>query len=377
MSHARFAALREQLVPDPAVTSALYARIHELSGEPGGREKAERPPRKRAWPLAAGACAAVLAAVFLLPFLSPSSGGTVSGPAKDGNFGEGGIHHESSGEIAVLIPWEELPLSSQYTTLRLNGTVYTTCRSSLSPSQLGEKLGDREVTGYDEEERAHTRTCPVYALQGLSEEAVVAVQLNDTTLCAYLSDSYTPATLGDWIRDLNLRETLTFGLVYDTPARLEEDSACYRLTDSGFVWEALLAAEAAPFAADLLEDPMAYKQVGQEVLTFSVSVPVLGQENVALIVTENGYLRSNVGQTEKLFFLGRETTEELRRRVRETGIPQEIAPVNDGVSAAESFAAAENPAAAESFAAAENPAAAESSAAESFAVSQDGEPLPG
>ena len=110
---------------------------------------------------------------------------------------------------------------------------------------------------------------------------------------------------------------------------------------------------------------MAYKQVGQEVLTFSVSVPVLGQENVALIVTENGYLRSNVGQTEKLFFLGRETTEELRRRVRETGIPQEIAPVNDGV-----------PAAAESFAA-ENPAAAESSAAESFAVSQDGEPLPG
>ena len=195
MRHARFAALREQLVPDPAVTSALYARIHELSGEPGGREKAERPPRKRAWPLAAGACAAVLAAVFLLPFLSPSSGGTVSGPAEDGNFGEGGIHHESSGEIAVLIPWEELPLSSQYTTLRLNGTVYTTCRSSLSPSQLGEKLGDREVTGYDEEERAHTRICPVYALQGLSEEAVVAVQLNDTTLCAYLSDSYTPATL--------------------------------------------------------------------------------------------------------------------------------------------------------------------------------------
>lgn len=376
MSHARFAALREQLVPDPAVTSALYARIHELSGEPGGREKAERPPRKRAWPLAAGACAAVLAAVFLLPFLSPSSGGTVSGPAEDGGFfGEGGIHHESSEEIAVLIPWEELPLSSQYTTLRLNGTVYTTCRSSLSPSQLGEKLGDRAVTGYDEEERAHTRTCPVYALQGLSEEAVVAVQLNDTTLCAYLSDSYTPATLGDWIRDLNLREALTFGLVYDTPARLEEDSACYRLTDSGFVWEALLAAEAAPFAADLLEDPMAYKQVGQEVLTFSVSVPVLGQENVALIVTENGYLRSNVGQTEKLFFLGRETTEELRRRVRETGIPQEIAPVNDGVSAAE------NPAAAENFAAesssAENPAAAESSAAESFAVSQDGEPLPG
>ena len=370
MSHARFAALREQLVPDPAVTSALYARIHELSGEPGGREKAERPPRKRAWPLAAGACAAVLAAVFLLPFLSPSSGGTVSGPAKDGNFGEGGIHHESSGEIAVLIPWEELPLSSQYTTLRLNGTVYTTCRSSLSPSQLGEKLGDREVTGYDEEERAHTRTCPVYALQGLSEEAVVAVQLSDTTLCAYLSDSYTPATLGDWIRDLNLREAMTFGLVYDTPARLEEDSACYRLTDSGFVWEALLAAEAAPFAADLLEDPMAYKQVGQEVLTFSVSVPVLGQENVALIVTENGYLRSNVGQTEKLFFLGRETTEELRRRVRETGIPQEIAPVNDGVPAAAESSAAENPAA-------ENPAAAESSAAESFAVSQDGEPLPG
>ena len=354
MSHARFAALREQLVPDPAVTSALYARIHELSGEPGGREKAERPPRKRAWPLAAGACAAVLAAVFLLPFLSTSSGGTVSGPAEDGNFGEGGIPHESSGEIAVLIPWEELPLSSQYTTLRLNGTGYTPCRSSRSPSQLGETLGDREVTGYDEEERAHTRTCPVYALQGLSEEAVVAVQLNDTTLCAYLSDSYTPATLGDWIRDLNLRETLTFGLVYDTPARLEEDSACYRLTDRGFVWEALLAAEAAPFAADLLEDPMAYKQVGQEVLTFSVSVPVLGQENVALIVTENGYLRSNVGQTEKLFFLGRETTEELRRRVRETGIPQEIAPVNDGV-----------------------PAAAESFAAESFAVSQDGEPLPG
>ena len=364
MSHARFAALREQLVPDPAVTSALYARIHELSGEPGGREKAERPPRKRTWPLAAGACAAaVLAAVFLLPFLSPSSGGTVSGPAEDGGFfGEGDIHHESSGEIAVLTPWEELPLSSQYTTLRLNGTVYTTCRSSLSPSQLGEKLGDRAVTGYDEEECAHTRTCPVYALQGLSEEAVVAVRLNDTTLCAYLSDSYTPATLGDWIRDLNLRETLTFGLVYDTPARLGEDSACYRLPDSGFVWEALLAAEAAPFAADLLEDPMAYKQVGQEVLTFSVSVPVLGQENVALIVTENGYLRSNVGQTEKLFFLGRETTEELRRRVRETGIPQEWAPVNDGVSAAESSAAESS--------------AAEASSAESFAVSQDGEPLP-
>ncbi|MGN0564446.1 MAG: hypothetical protein ACI4LH_06865 [Candidatus Heritagella sp.] len=367
MSHARFAALREQLVPDPAVTSALYARIHELSGEPGGREKAERPPRKRTWPLAAGACAAaVLAAVFLLPFLSPSSGGTVSGPAEDGNFGEGS--GESSGEIAVLIPWEELPLSSQYTTLRLNGTVYTTCGSSLSPSQLGEKLGEWAVTGYDEEERAHTRTCPVYALQGLSEEAVVAVRLNDTTLCAYLSDSYTPATLGDWIRDLNLRETLTFGLVYDTPARLGENSACYRLTDSGFVWEALLAAEAAPFAADLLEDPMAYKQVGQEVLTFSVSVPVLGQENVALTVTENGYLRSNVGQTEKLFFLGREATEELRRRVRETGIPQEWAPVNDGGTAAESSATESS---------ATETSSAESSSAESFAVSQDGEPLPG
>ena len=56
---------------------------------------------------------------------------------------------------------------------------------------------------------------------------------------------------------------------------------------------------------------------GKELISVSINIELLGYENISLTVTEDGYLTTNILDTGKAFFIGKEKAEEFYGYVRE------------------------------------------------------------
>ena len=115
-----------------------------------------------------------------------------------------------------------------------------------------------------------------------------------------MNDGYRPATLKDFIDDLNLTETLSFGSIYYEWMQENGEIAHieFKNLNDAVVWNMLLSdtsLECVEFSGnDILINGM----------SISVSIPLLGYENISLGVTENGYLTTNILNTGKAFFIG-------------------------------------------------------------------------
>lgn len=215
-------------------------------------------------------------------------------------------------ELAVLSPWETLSLPEQFGTVVYQGVQYDSCVTAVEAQWIGEPLGSATLTGYDSiNEVAHTAQAELYALNTLSRECAVALRFaGDDRYYAYAATGYQPQTLGDFIDALNLKETLTFGSVWQTNAVGAPGGSLTEYTGlSGeAAWRLLLSDVQAP--------AVSYNQVIEDedcaaVMSVSVSLPLLGRENVSLSVTQNGYLTTNLLDTAHAFFIGREAVQQF------------------------------------------------------------------
>ena len=56
---------------------------------------------------------------------------------------------------------------------------------------------------------------------------------------------------------------------------------------------------------------------GKELISVSINIELLGYENISLTVTEDGYLTTNILDTGKAFFIGKEKAENFAEYVSE------------------------------------------------------------
>lgn len=223
-------------------------------------------------------------------------------------------------------PWEDLEIYHQYAALIFDGRLYITNGPLTVPSEKLE--GEpREITAFSYEggltaedidyTPEHQIPALVSHIQGVSAECAVAVQYEGTgEWYPALNHNYKPQTLGQFIDDLNLRENLTFGTItYTYWPDGEHAEVHFDSVDSEKIWELLLSHTEAENVCKDLESGEFYTlfDPGEEpgtILGISVSIPILGEENLALQVQEDGYLWTNlIGMTEKAFLIGEENTQ--------------------------------------------------------------------
>ena len=195
----------------------------------------------------------------------------------------------------------------------VNGLEYQAAWGEVSPSQLGGKFGNITAYGWDEyantagEDAARHCSAAIYEIQNISTQCAVAVQYEGTgTYYAAINNSYRPDTLGEFIEDTDLKNTLTVSWAsykYHKPVSGDTEVR-FENIDVHKVFDLLLSnTEAVNEYSDLdNEQP-------EKLLDICVSVPLLGYENISLSVREDGYIITNILSTGKKFFVGEENTQ--------------------------------------------------------------------
>ena len=279
----------------------LYDAIGSLPEEmiaaaaPTGKAKVRRP---RAW-ITAAACFVCVCAVGFGVW----SAGLLTAPGEIGRTeGEESMAPEI-GEIDTLMPWEKRPLAEQYTNLQYNGRSYSSQWCPTEPELLDGVLDEVTVYGYDElKDEQHQTSATLYRLRGVDEAFAVAVVhttdgSEEALPVVFVDTSWRPATLGELIDGLNLRELMSFGTVYG------EDHTMYDVPDE-VIWELMLS------DTDLenvySEQQLSTSGYGRRLMSASVYISALGYRNISLSVTDAGYLKTNIGSTGKAFYIGTE-----------------------------------------------------------------------
>ena len=215
-------------------------------------------------------------------------------------------------EIYKVPHWEDMKDVQRFSSFLLDGKEYRTMLILVHPENVGEALGTGTLRGQDlYTDEVHTADETAYAVKGISTDAAVCVCMpsEPDRAYAYVNASWRPETLGAFIGQLSLRETMKTGLVYTD--RGPDPDIVYEDVATEKVWEMLLSG-----AEDTVNEGPDLT-VGKRILSIAVRVDLLGNHYKTFTLTEDGYLMTNLLETGKYFRIGRERIDAFVKEVTE------------------------------------------------------------
>ncbi len=221
-------------------------------------------------------------------------------------------------QMNVVPKWNERTITEQFYTVNYLDTTYDTSRNTKLPNdKIGEKLEETLVTAHDPyENEYHNINATIFKVIDFPEKCVIAVQFEGTTeYYAYTNAYYRPETLGDFMKDLNLKEIVSFGTVYyehgytDNKGQKQYEQVEFYDVEDEKIWKMLfndLTLE------NIYSDTEHYSnEYLTEEISISVDIPLLGIENISLSLTDKGYMITNILETGKGFYIGEEKVQEF------------------------------------------------------------------
>lgn len=267
-------------------------------------EAAEGRPKRRKNPwLKWSAAAACLALLVLAGVLIPRSKDDSSRVLPGGIVREYRNISLTKDELAIEWPWEYKTVSEQYTTLILDGEEFYSGRA-VDASYVGDIIGSYDVTGCDSyTDQEHRMTAEVYQIAGISKERLVAVKLEGAYYVFSRGRYDPPADLGEVLDDYSLEQTLPLEQFAECEGY--DETGYFRLNDDAYIWEVLKGCRSAEFVGD------AYWDNNGRGLSFTASSEALGVYKSVFVITEDGYVKTNVFAYGYVFRIGREAAEQI------------------------------------------------------------------
>lgn len=221
----------------------------------------------------------------------------------------------SSHDIYEVPSWDDMTVTQKFPYLSFNGYEYSTADRTVPEESAGKKITSATLTGTDSRTgKTYAINADIYEITGISKNCAVSIKFEGyKELYVCRNSGYRPETLGQLTDDLNLRETLTFGKAYATVKKGDTYTETeYSGLDGEKVWEMLLSDRELKNVKDY--DSMNF---GKELISVSINIELLGYENISLTVTGDGYLTTNILDTGKAFFIGKEKAENFAEYVSE------------------------------------------------------------
>ncbi|MGN0649213.1 MAG: hypothetical protein ACI4KM_02160 [Oscillospiraceae bacterium] len=213
-------------------------------------------------------------------------------------------------EVWIIPSWDEMSMVERFSEVEFGGERYN--GSAFSGFERGEYLGEAELTGYDVyEEKSYTANAEVYSNVGISTQCAVVVVFETGEEYVYRNTWYKPSTLGEFIRDLNLRENLEITSAYVQDNRADGwSNTHYTGVSTDKIMEILFADESIPNVQNF--DQMVF-EFGSSKIDFAVDIRKIGAQNISIALTEEGWLTTNILDTGKAFYVGTEKIDEVMR----------------------------------------------------------------
>lgn len=222
----------------------------------------------------------------------------------------------NAGIASMISPhWDDLIISEKFREIKLGDITYSSQLDEIGKEHILEFISETDMTGYDKyEDKTYTEKGKIYSINHISTKCAVAVQIGeDEAYHIFINPWYFPETLGDFIADLDLRNTIVFGDVYyDTYEYSKTFSKHTRRTyenvDDSVIWNMLLS----DTSLKNVEYNHPYDRISVE-----TDIPILGYKNISFSVTTDGYIITNILNDQKCFFVGKEKTDAFAEYLKE------------------------------------------------------------
>lgn len=268
------------------------------------------------------ACFAVLvvAGAMILPSLL---GGDIGTPGKYKDIIQ-------AGESAIIWPWEYQTVYEQYTELELNSIKYISKGRAVSAELVRELIGTYTVVGYDEtNDKKYTEDFEVYELKYADKSQFVAVKM-DGKYYTFKKDEYAPpSNLGELFDLVDLPQVIELNRFSENGDGV--DKKHHALSNDDYIWEVIAGCRDAAFVD---EEPgkETWSVHDREYLSFTVTSETLGVYRVAMYVTKDGYLWTNVFNYAYIFDIGEDAAGKIIEYAMENSTDADYEPYQNTVA---------------------------------------------
>lgn len=245
------------------------------------------------------------------------------------------INKNTSSQDTVVVPrWNEMSISQQFYEVEYNGNKYSSRITKISNNNILKNVGEATLTGYDTYTKiTYNKKAELYSIKDIAEKCAIAIKFEgDTDYYVYVNSYYRPATLGEFMKDLNLEKITSFGTIYynywDKDFKENINVEFYGV-DNKAIWQKL-------FNNKDLENIYSDNEIGKytsEKITQSISIgvdiPILGYKNISVSLTDKGYLLTNILDTGKGFYIGEEKVQEFLDYMKENYVGYKIVYVDE------------------------------------------------
>ena len=223
----------------------------------------------------------------------------------------GGIDRDYKGVISgsegdIEFPWEYKLTYEKYYTVKYNGNDYRTRARAINESMLGEVLGTCTAQGVDSyTDKTYTETFDVRKINGVSEEKMIAVGMDNEYYVYFNDEVKCPATFGELLDAYNLSETLP--LVKFSVNEGYKEKGYYQITDDEYIWQVLSECRNAEFYAE--NDK--WSRGDRNYLSFTATSEELGVYKKVFYITEDGYVSTNVFNYSYVYYIGEDAANKI------------------------------------------------------------------
>ena len=190
--------------------------------------------------------------------------------------------------------------------IRMNDTTYLNCGVTVPMREVGEEIGEQETALYSGGKEAVT----LYRMANYPDEVAVLAKYSDgNDYHVYRNMFYKPATVGEFIDSLNLKENLGF----DSVALIEHKPEYKRNNfdpNREKIWEIIFSDRDAETVTENFSMHRPSK-AGTYQLEIGCELPLFGKFGFGLTVYENGFVMTNTIDCGTGFYIGEEKAQEL------------------------------------------------------------------
>ena len=207
-------------------------------------------------------------------------------------------------DTAVIPKWNEMSISQQFNEVEYNNSKYSSRITKISNNNILKNIGNATLTGYDTyTETTYNKKAELYSIKDIEEKCAIAIKFEgDTDYYVYVNSYYRPTTLGEFTKDLNLEEIISFGTIYYNywDEDLQEDiNVEFYGVDNKIIWQKLFNNKN---LENIYSDNDTEKYTSErfsQSIGISVDIPLLGYKNISVSLTDKGYLLTNILDTGK------------------------------------------------------------------------------
>ena len=263
--------------------------------------------------LAACFCVLIMAAIMVLPNLQ--QGNT---PTQSKNPLYQTIQTENS---AIEWPWEYKTVDEKYLSLFYDGKEYDGRGKEIRGELLGEALGTGEAKGQDiYDEKLYTENFTVYRIKGVSEDYLIAAEMDGQFYVFDAHEKNAFATLGEMADTFAMEQNMQLN-DFSVQGK-NQKTKYYSLADDSAVWEILNGCR----SAKAVDGDSWRTEAGY--ISFTVTSEALGVYKNVMYITEDGYLWTNAFDYANVFEIGKDAANQIIDDVKRNSEKTEAIPYN-------------------------------------------------